>query len=54
MVMGVCAHSLLQISDNLLASLLWVSISIIIYFAVLQMFPGEKKLMLDLKRKLKK
>lgn len=54
MVMGVCAYSLLQISDNLLASLLWVSISIIIYFAVLQMFPGEKKLMLDLKRKLKK
>ena len=53
-VMALVSYLLLSISDGIALSFVWITISIIVYFAVLMLFPGEKILIIELKGKILK
>lgn len=50
-VMSLSAWLLLQISDNIAISFLWILICGVVYFAVLYCFPSERNLLLSLKNR---
>lgn len=51
-IMGICAYFLLSISSDVLISFLWIGLCVIVYFLILLLFPGEKVLIIEMKRKI--
>lgn len=51
-VMAIIAYVLLKISNNILISFVWIGICISVYFAILYLFPEDRTLLLNIKRKM--
>lgn len=50
-VMAIVAFVLLKVSDSMILSFIWVAVCSIIYFAVLYLFPADRRIIISLKDK---
>ena len=51
LVMGLVAFGLLRISRAIVPSFIWIGICVLVYFAMLYLFPKDRKIILGLKGK---
>jgi PST family polysaccharide transporter len=52
--MGITAYLLLMLSDNIITSIAWIPVCMIVYYLTLRMFPGELEILMGLKNRVLK